>query len=328
MGGDGGVIASNRKFMRGAGTANKTGDLNRHAAQKFNAQEAMTTCALTKTPLYTTGGANNSAKIGAIAIVADPYGRLYHKEAAVQALLKRKQQQIGGDYDNDSSSTRTRTIGPQVRRLVDLYDVRFHREQDNSTTTIPTCPISGKALTGSIPAIVLVPGKDGMSNVVSESALSQLSPEELEVEYGQIIRRVRLAPDLVLLETIKEQVQQEHDKDDEERKAKKAAKKKSKRKRDGKDNKNESKNKNKRADENRSSSKKATNTTISSSSNGDTTDSMRRKIGTSTSSVGQQVQSRVDSAIQQNSVLSSLFINKDALSKVSEKDKKDNLFAR
>ena len=84
MGGDGGVIASNRKYMRGAGTADHTGDLNRHAAQKFNAQEVMKTCALTKTPLHTSVGNT---------IVTDPYGSLYHKEAAVQALLTRKQAQ-------------------------------------------------------------------------------------------------------------------------------------------------------------------------------------------------------------------------------------------
>merc|ERR1712194_5046 len=89
--------------------------------------------------------------------------------------------------------------------------------------------ISGKALTGSIPAILLVPGQDGLPNLVSESALSQISPEELESEYGKIRRRVRLAPDPILLGKIKERVQQEHEKDNEERrKAKKDKNKKKK----------------------------------------------------------------------------------------------------
>jgi len=307
MGGDGGVIASNRKYMRGAGTADKTGDLNRHAAQKFSAQEVMATCALTKSPLYTTTVAS-----GASSIVADPYGCLYHKEAAVQALLTRKQQ-----HGTGNSSASNNTIGPQVRRLADLYEVRFYREEHRIHGD-PTCPISGKALTGSIPAILLVPGKDGISNVVSESGLAQISPEELEAEYGLIRKRVRLAPNLVLLEKIKEHVQQEQDKEDEERrKAKKDNK--SKRKRDGKGKRNNisSDKKKRKADKNDDK-----NTELSRSSNNN------RNIKASLSSIGKEVQSRVDSAIQQNSVLSSLFTNKSALSKLTEKEKKDNLFAR
>mmetsp|Transcript_15033 Transcript_15033/g.37871 ORF Transcript_15033/g.37871 Transcript_15033/m.37871 type:complete len:304 (-) Transcript_15033:152-1063(-) len=303
MGGDGGVIASNRKYMRGAGTADHTGDLNRHAAQKFNAQEAMKTCALTKAPLHTSAGST---------IVADPYGSLYHKEAAVQALLTRKQRDDPGD------ASATSTIGPQVRRLADLYEVRFYREEGSKSRN-PTCPITGKALTGSIPAILLVPGKEGMSNVVSESALSQLSAEELEGEYGRIRKRVRLAPNPVLLEKIKEQTQQEREKDDEERrKAKKDKKKdkKSKRKREGKDKVTSSSEKKTRCDENKEK-KKAEMSARSSSA-----------IKSSSSSVGKQIQSRVDSAIEKSSVLSSLFVNKSAQSKISEKEKKDNLFAR
>jgi len=297
------VIASNRRFMRGAGTADKTGDLNRHAAQKFNAQEVMATCALTKTPLHTTAN-------GTSVIVADPYGTLYHKEAAVQALLTRKQRKGTGDSGGSAN-----TIGPQVRRLADLYEVRFHREEDQKNND-PTCPISGKSITGSISAIVLVPGKEGMPNVVSESGISQLSPEELEAEYGIIRRRVRLAPNLELLKNIKEQVEQEHDKDDEDRrKAKKDKKKdkKSKRKRDGAEKRiTNSDKKNRSAEKAAETSKRRSYTNVKSS----------------TLSVGKEVQSRVDSAIQQNSVLSSLFTNQSALSKITEKEKNDNLFAR
>jgi len=317
MGGDGGVIASNRKFMRGAGTADKTGDANRHAAQKFNAREVMKTCSLSKTPLHAA-----NANAGGRVIVADPHGCLYHKEAAVQALLTRKQHQQQGT-GNSSAITNNSTIGPQVRRLADLYEVRFHREEGRIGGD-PTCPISGKALAGIIPAILLVPGKDGMSNVVSERGLSQLSPEELEAEYGVIRKRVRLAPDPVLLETIKKQVREEHEKDDEERrKAKKDKKKdkKSKRKREGKDKddkRNTNNDKKKRSDE-RSKEKGAE----ASSRNSNV-----RNIKSSSSSVGKAIQSRVDSAIEQNSVLSSLFTNKSAASKFTEKEKKDNLFAR
>ena len=305
MGGDGGVIASNRKYMRGAGTADHTADLNRHAAQKFNAQEVMSTCTLTKRPLH--------ASVNTI--VADPYGCLYHKEAAVQALLTRKQRDGSGN-----SSASTITIGPQVRRLADLYEVRFHREEGGKDRD-PICPITGKALTGSIPAILLVPGNDGISNVVSESALSQISPEELEGEYGRIRRRVRLAPNPEILKKIKDQVQQEHEKDDEERrKAKKDKKKdkKSKRKREGKDNRTATSDAKKQRDERKD--KKDTEVPIRSVN--------VRQIKSSSLSMGKQIQSRVDTAIEQNSVLSSLFTNKSAQSKITEKEKKDNLFAR
>ena len=318
MGGDGGVIASNRKFMRGAGTADTTGDANRHAAQKFNAREVMKTCSLSKTPLHAA-----SANSGGRVIVADPHGCLYHKEAAVQALLTRKQQQGTG---NSRAITTNSTIGPQVRRLGDLYEVRFHREEGRIGGD-PTCPISGKALAGIIPAILLVPGKDGMPNVVSERGLSQLSPEELEAEYGVIRKRVRLAPDPVLLEKIKEDVREDHEKDEEERrKAKKDKKKdkKSKRKREGKDKgdmRDTNSDKKKRTDE-RSKNKGAE----ASSCNSNVMNT--KSSSSSSSSVGKAIQSRVDSAIEQNSVLSSLFTNKSAASKFTEKEKKDNLFAR
>ncbi len=310
MGGDGGVIASNRKYMRGAGTADHTGDLNRHAAQKFNAREVMTTCALTKRPLHT----SSSSSVRGSTLVADPYGSLYHKEAAIQALLTRKQQ--GDDSGTRSAST---TIGPQVRRLADLYEVRFYREE-GSKNLDPTCPITGKALTGNIPAILLVPGKEGVSNVVSESALSQLSPEEFEAEYGHIRKRVRLAPNPILLEEIKEQLQQEREKDEEERrKAKKEKKKdkksKSKRKRDGTEKGSFTSEKKRRSDENKGKKHSETSTRSGSGVK-------------SSSTVGKRIQSRVDSAIEKSSVLSSLFTNKAAQSKISEKEKKDNLFAR
>jgi len=308
MGGDGGVIASNRKYMRGAGTADHTGDLNRHAAQKFNAREVMTTCALTKTPLHAPSTAEGTV------IVADPYGSLYHKEAAVQALLTRKQLDSTGN-----ASASTNTIGPQVRRLADLYEVRFHRD-DGHVGSDATCPISGKALRGSIPAILLVPGKDGMPNVVSESALCMISGGELEAEYGSIRKRVRLAPNPVLLKKIKEQVQQEQEKEDEERRKAKRDKKrdkKSKRKREGKDKTSDKSEKKKRSGG--SNNDKGKHASIHSSN-------ARSIIKPTSSSVGKDIQSRVDSAIEQSSVLSSLFTNKSA--SVSEKEKKDNLFAR
>jgi hypothetical protein len=244
MGGDGGVVATNRRYMRGAGTADHTGDYDRNnnkegslIQQKFNAAEAMTTCALTKTPLFISSNSSNNTQKkddSSIAmIVTDPHGTLYHKEAAVQALLRRKQQQQQQQdhvnhnviCDRNSSHNSKEFLGDHVRRLADLYDVRFHRENN-----INTCPITGKVLNGNIPAMVLVPGKAGTPNVVSESAFKQLSIDELAEEYGPITKTVRLAPPPTLLEEIKKQVQQQQEKEEHEQRVKKAEKDASKKK--------------------------------------------------------------------------------------------------
>lgn len=299
------MVATNRRYMRGAGTADHTGDYGRHTAQKFNACEAMSTCALTKTPLFSRKeGVDESSSITNTTfakIVADPYGVLYHKEAAVQALLRRKQHQ-------QNSCTTNGVLGMQVRRLADLYDVRFYRENHTSI-----CPITGKALTGSIPAILLVPGKDDTPNVVSESALKQLSAEELEDEHGPILKRVRLAPPPAILDEIKKQLEAEQEQEEMGRRAKKAEKAtKKKRKRTGDQ---ELGIKDDVVKEKKSSFQKRKH------------GSNLQKTATATPGFGGAVQVRVATAIQQNSVLSSIFTNKDA-KKVSEKEKKDNLFAR
>ena len=265
MGGDGGVVATNRKYMRGAGTADHTGDYGKsQQAQSFNALEAMSTCALTK------GKINME-----LPIVACPYGKLYQKEAAVQALLRRKTHK-----DEDS-------LGSHIRKLSDLYDVRFHYEN-----TKPTCPVTSKALNGTIPAILLVPGKPDTPNVLSESAFSSLSTNELEEEYGPIQRKVRLAPPNELLKEIKKQVQEEQLKESLEKKQKKDKKKKRKR---------EESSQNEKPSKDRSKSS-----------------------GPKSATAG-AARSRVESAIQSNKVLSSIFTTKKS---ISEKEHKDNLFAR
>lgn len=267
MGGDGGVVATNRKYMRGAGSADHTGDHERSKQQQtINMAEAMSTCAMTKTKLPKDSP-----------IVACPYGRLYSKEAAVQALLRRK------THNNDGAED---TLGEHIRKLSDLYDVRFHYDNDDKTT----CPITGKALNGSIPAILCLPGKPESPNVISESAFQQLSSEELETEYGPIQKKVRLAPPLTLLEQIRIEVKQQHLNEEEERKNKKSKKKK--RKREGGEEKKEASPKN------------------------------RPKAQTNSTNAAR---TRVETAIQSNKVLSSLFTTKRS---VSEKEHKDNLFAR
>lgn len=342
MGGDGGVVASNRRYMRGAGTADHTGDLKRHAAEKvkFNAHEVMTTCALTKLPLYASASYNNNnddavdhkTNTCSAKIVSDLHGQLYHKEAAVKALLQRKhqhQKELIGPTAMAAS-----TIGPQVRRLSDLYDVRFHFEDQRKIVSssrsvhMPICPITGKSLTGHIPAILLccTSGISSASslaspNVVSESALSQLSLDELQGEFGTVTRKIRLAPPPSILEKIKADVQKEHEKDNFERmdKKKKISKKISKKKGKGQKHKVDY-------------TKKRSNRRHHGERNSGSNDKDPTRIGfvktSSKSTVGQEIQSRVESAIKRNSVLSSIFTKKDSSSNITEKEKKDNLFAR
>ena len=171
--------------MRGAGVADHTGDGNSKggpvdpAVEKEELRRTMSTCAVSGQPL----------RFGKETIVVCPYGRLYHKEAAVEALLKRKQE------DSD-------TIGHHVRGLKDLKEVRFNLNTSADGTVVPACPIRGTELNGQIPAVALVPG--GTINVVSERALKEMGDDILE-EYGPSKKIIKLAPTAAALRDIKEQ---------------------------------------------------------------------------------------------------------------------------
>ena len=211
MGGDGGVIASNRRYMRGAGTADCTADTqrNRGEKQKFeheDALERMRTCALTKSPL----------QFGEQTIVACPYGRLYSKETAVEALIRRKQS------DKDE-------LGSHIRGLKDLYEVRFQLTEQSKGKKLPTCPVTGVELNGQLPVVLLVPGKKDTPNVLSQRAFKVMGKEELQTEYGPFTDEVRLAPPASEMETIMEQLEAKR-KSSKEKSKKSSTKKDKKRK--------------------------------------------------------------------------------------------------
>lgn len=253
MGGDGGVIASNRRYMRGAGTA----EHKEHRDEELQRQEiarTMQRCAASGQPL----------QFSSTTIVTCPYGNLYHKEAAVEALLRRKQEEI--------------LIGDHIRGLKDLHEVRFHLTKTVDGSHIPTCPITGRELNGNIPAVALIPGKAGQCNVVSERGIKEMGPD-FEAEYGPIEDKIRLAPPSDILAEMKAKLEE-----------KRFLSKKSKKKR-----KEQSKS------EERPPKKQST----------DVTTAAREKV---------------KDAIRGNSVLSSLF--SDGRGTVSDKEKKDNLFAR
>ena len=123
----------------------------------------------------------------------------------------------------------------------------------------------------------------------------------MQEEFGIITKKVRLAPSPILLEQIKEEVREEHDKDELRRKEKKLLSNKKKHKRKHGKNDTQNNRTNKGSDKKRS--KGAINNNNSSSKKTKAT----RLSSSSSSSVGQEIQSRVDSAIQQNSILSSIF---------------------
>lgn len=205
MGGDGGVIASNRRYLRGAGKADHTADA---ASSKNNEQESaverMRTCHLTKAPLNFSSPKQ---------IVACPYGRLYSKEAAVEALLRRtQQQQEKGDE-----------LGSHIRGLKDLIPVRFHMEGEK-----PTCPVTGVELNGKHPAF-LIPKSKGL-NVLSERALKEMGMEALQADYGPFEKSdmIRLAPPESIMEEIKEAVAKKQELEKANKKSKKQGKKRKK----------------------------------------------------------------------------------------------------
>ena len=294
MGGDGGVIASNRKYMRGAGTADHTADSSRSRGEKqvsdrADALERITTCALTKAPL----------QFGKQAIVVCPYGRLYHKEAAVEALLRRKQHQADSS-GNDSSGDE---LGAHIRGLKDLYEARFSLVEKNakggSAIQLPSCPVTGQEFNGQQPVFLLTPGNPEMTNVLSQRAFKEMGKEALQTEYGPFKDKVRLAPPASEMEAIMEAV--------EAKRAAKSSKSKKEKKRKERDN-----NKN---------DKLAVTTTTSSFKHSS------KKLKSSTKTGAADVaRGRVEDAVKSNNVLSSLFTTNDKT--LSQKERNDTLFSR
>jgi hypothetical protein len=191
MGGDGGVIASNRKYMRGAGSADHTADARRDKNdEKESMLERMRTCHVTKTPLSFRQS-----------IVACAYGRLYSKEAAVEALLRRKQS------EKDE-------LGSHVRGLKDLYPVHFHLTTDAVGNDVPTCPVTGVELNGNHPAFLIHNKKNvEQPNVLSERAVKEIGMEALQADYGpfESENMIRLAPPESMMEEIREAVAKKHE---------------------------------------------------------------------------------------------------------------------
>jgi len=176
MGGDGGTIGASRLYMRGVGSADHTADAARPKKNKEDRNEAMTNCALTGAPLDFINGS----------IVACGLGRLYNREAALEALLNKK------------------SLGSHVRGLKDLHEAKFHLVKGK-----PTCPITGVELNGKQSAILIIQKPNARPhNVLSERCLKEVGMNDLQAEYGPFTKNdiLKLAPPASELEDIQEQL--------------------------------------------------------------------------------------------------------------------------
>jgi hypothetical protein len=345
MGGDGGVVASNRKYMRGAGTADHTANSAKNATldpalEREELVAQMHTCAVSGQPLQlgrsssssSSNDKNHPASSASTStstrstVVCCPYGRLYYKEAVVEALLLRKKQ----NKDDDDHRIR------HIRGLKDLHPVRFH-----FVDSVPFCPITGVELNGQVAAYVLVPGRvvigggggggddnnDGEDksaaytpNVVSERAFKQLGEQALVEEYGPMEQKIRLIPPAVVLKDIQQEWEIKMEAEKSKKKSKSALKKRKRELETGVAAANNS-DSNKEKDDARIKDSRRTGTS-SSGAGGGGKQQMRTEAAVARVSAAVQTSTSSD----RNTVLSSLFTTADA--KISDKDKKDNLFAR
>ena len=246
MGGDGGTVSTNRRYLRGAGSASHTADAKRSGGaatddERERLLQVMTTCTITGATLDLTGVSGD--------IVACPYGRLYNREAAVQALLRRME-------SGATASTAEPDIGYHCRGLKDLYPVRFQviERDGNGSGSGPkyaaVCPLTGVELNGASPAILIVKNKppkkkknkddekavpqaaeksDTSPNVLSERAIREVGIDSLQEEYGpfDMANCIRLAPTVVggVFDKVKSDLEARRA---EEKKSKKDKKKKDK----------------------------------------------------------------------------------------------------
>lgn len=161
MGGDGGVIASQRKFIRGTKTGDGEGNSHdeRNSARRQNQ--------ITRTRICTQSGEKLEEPI-----VCCEMGNLYKKEAMLQALL-------------------SKTVVPaclHVRGLKDLKTLIFtpspeykaEREVNGEYPAKYICPITKQEFNGQQPFMAIW----STGHVLSERAIKQLGIDALQAEYG------------------------------------------------------------------------------------------------------------------------------------------------
>ena len=180
MGGDGGVKATNRKFMRGYKDSSKANE-----SKDVNAEKRLlaSSCALTSKKFTF-----NSP------IVACELGHLFNKEDFLTALIDKTLPEAFS----------------HIRGLKDLKTLQFtnnphytdHHNTTNQTenSSLFICPITGDEFNGIIPFCVIW----STGYVLSERAIREMGIERLQAEYGpfrplDIIRLIAILPEEIEL---------------------------------------------------------------------------------------------------------------------------------
>eukprot|EP00597_Dinobryon_sp_UTEXLB2267_P006370 CAMPEP_0170081786 /NCGR_PEP_ID=MMETSP0019_2-20121128/17556_1 /TAXON_ID=98059 /ORGANISM="Dinobryon sp., Strain UTEXLB2267" /LENGTH=312 /DNA_ID=CAMNT_0010296369 /DNA_START=15 /DNA_END=950 /DNA_ORIENTATION=- len=167
MGGDGGVIATQRKFVRGA----KSDEIEEGKNVKRQQVIRTTTCALSTETLQEP-------------IVCCELGNLFNKAAIITALLDKS---LNSEY-------------AYIRGLKDLKNLKltpnpnYSSSQETNGKSPPKfiCPITKMEMNGSLPFVVIWT----TGYVLSEKALKEIGLEGLQLEYGPFSMDdvVRIAP--------------------------------------------------------------------------------------------------------------------------------------
>lgn len=368
MGGDGGTISSNRTYLRGAGKACHTADHPSNAAKRAKLEDTerarliLTTCAISGAMLDLTpsknnnnnaiNSNNNSRSCSGADIVACPYGKLYNREEALEALLRRSQQ------INTNGVMGKSALGSHVRGMKDLHPVRFYVTATSASSSsssnngdgnnnyngngrgtmarryTATCPITSADIgSGNVPSFVIVRTKNAKKknssnddddddekeveispNVISERAMTEMGIDGLQTEYGPFeeMNMIRLAPPKAGGSF--EEIQRKWDaRVEEEQVAKLLQKKKKKDKKRKRGNNEEVKSK---------SAKSEPTTSLPVAAVATASKQIKKK-----SSVADEARSNIQMKVAHNPVLSSLF-GTSGKKHQSEKEKRDALFTR
>jgi hypothetical protein len=154
MGGDGGVMANQRKFIRGC---EKDSDIDDKKNIKEEQRLRSSTCAQSSQPLSSH-------------IVIDELGNLYNKDILIQSLI---------------SKTLVSSCN-HIRGLKDIKDAIFtYNNDDNnddkrSNTNRFICPVTRVEFNGSLPFVLIW----STGYVLSDKAIREVGIESLQSEYG------------------------------------------------------------------------------------------------------------------------------------------------
>jgi hypothetical protein len=149
MGGDGGVIATQRAFARGVGKSDEAKRDNKNIRDEQTARA--TTCALTNEILQSP-------------LVSCELGNIFNKEAILTALIEKR---VPDELSH-------------IRGLKDIKTLEFATAITKDGRNIRVCPITQDEFNGSCPFVVIW----STGKVLSEKAIREIGIDGLQEEYG------------------------------------------------------------------------------------------------------------------------------------------------